>query len=155
MLPPMHLTLDNPSESRSLPPSPLVPPVYAGRVAAGATTTRSTPHVYDLTKGDLGVELPWVVELRQGMHALLSGQQGLSADIQRLSSTLTVHEARIQRLTEAHQDNARLHENTQRRLKTLETEVEELKRASRSPTPARGPGSNAAPARLDLGVLLP
>ena len=33
----------NPGESRPLPPSPLVPPVYAGRVAAGATTTRSTP----------------------------------------------------------------------------------------------------------------
>ena len=64
--------------------------------------------------------------------------RSLRQDLHGFKSTLHKHEGQIACLTQAHQDNATLHENTQKRLRALEAEVAELRGASRSPTPSRG-----------------
>ena len=113
----------------------LVPPLFAAEMQTGKRGEGKGPSLYDLTRGDS--EPPWVAELQQGVRDMLDQQHNMRSDLQGFASTLRQHDDRISTLTRAHQDNALLHENTQKRLKTLETEVAELKRtSSRSPTPA-------------------
>ena len=91
--------------------APLAPPMYAAGVVPPAG-----PSVFDMSKGDHQEPPPWVLKLRQGMQDVLGGQRSKRDDVQGITRTLQTHETRLQRLTEAHQDNAKLHENAQRRL---------------------------------------
>ena len=129
----------------------LVPPLFAGMQPPPPPEGGPPgPTMYDLTRGDQ--DLPWVQELQQGMRAMLGSQRSLRQELQGFASVLNQHEGQISRLTKAHQDNAMLHENTQRRLKALESEVTELRRTSRSPTPSVRGGPGYGPDRSPPGT---
>ena len=57
----------------------LVPPLFAANATEPSQSNRGFsgkvgPSVYDLTRGDQN-EIPWVVELQQGMRAMLGSQE--------------------------------------------------------------------------------
>ena len=89
----------------------------------------------------------WVQALLTGMSSLNQKQDSLHSTFRQLHETVDVHAKRIHQLTEAHQNNAILHENTLARLASLETEVCELKskRRSVSPVAPRSPVGSRAP----------
>ena len=75
------------------------------------------------------------------MSSLNQKQDSLHSTFRQLHETVDVHAKRIHQLTEAHQNNATLHENTNARLAGLETEVRELRSKSRSASPVVAPRS--------------
>ena len=89
----------------------------------------------------------WVQALLTGMSSLNQKQDSLHSTFRQLHEIVDVHAKRIHQLTEAHQNNATLHENTLARLASLETEVRELKSKSRSVSPVapRSPVGSGAP----------
>ena len=89
----------------------------------------------------------WVQALLTGVSSLNQKQDSLHSTFRQLHDTVDVHAKRIHQLTEAHQNNATLHENTLARLISLETEVRELRAKSRSVSPVapRSPGASRAP----------